>query len=451
MGLWRLAGEKKYPGPSFDTWQQDKPVRLLSLQSGQLSREIDLTPDGRNGIFTFCSLPEQAETGVFLQNGKVVGWTFGDTLKGAYMWTMGPDTDLENEITVEDFYNQTFAGGREDYISRALELRDTASPLVQLQMFTEGYWFPKKLTPDNTPAYLRPEKVIPYIVQLVKYILEQESYSEIAMLADENILQELKNPDLLIYVAKATQQIYGTEAAVNFLEGPGGYIRQAIADDTTDLDRFHLDLYRQWLNTIMETGDSAKGWQVFNRARNIFRESPVLNLLGVELALDGGDWETAESLLYERKFPPELKERMTLLANRISTMKGRENQIVINFTPGSTEIPATATVNDEIDQDFLVDTGASFVTIPYSTIEFLGLENLMSEEQKEVKTAGGSIYANVVTLDTIKLQGWTEKNIQALVIDLPDRPGIGLLGLNFIHRFRMDLQPDEGVLILEPQ
>ena len=68
-----------------------------------------------------------------------------------------------------------------------------------------------------------------------------------------------------------------------------------------------------------------------------------------------------------------------------------------------------------------------------------------------MQTAGGPVYANVVNLASIELQGWVVKDIQALVIDLSNRPGMGLLGLNFLNRFKMNLQADNGTLTLEPQ
>ena len=110
--------------------------------------------------------------------------------------------------------------------------------------------------------------------------------------------------------------------------------------------------------------------------------------MGVELALADKDWASAESLLYQKKYPLAFREKKMLLATRISNLKGKENQIVINFPPGLKEIPATATVNDNIDHDFLIDTGSSFVTIPYSTVESLELEDELSDRQQEVQTAG---------------------------------------------------------------
>lgn len=451
VGLWRLANEKKFPGPSFDKWQQDKPVRLLLFQSGKLSDEITLNTEGQEGLFAFSSLPKPMGPGIFLQNGRVVGWSFGETLQGAYMWTMTSDPGTPNTTSVLDFYNETFAGSREDYFARALAAAKNVSLQVQLQMFTEGFWFPTQLSPLDTPDYLRSEAVYPYIVNLVDYMMAQQRYNDIAALAEEPLLKELKNSALLINVTRAIKKVYGVEPAVNFIEGPGAEIQQSIKGATPHVDRLHAYLYFTWISDLLDNGDTIKGWQIFNRAGNRVKDSVEIHLLGVELALADQDWATAESLLYQKKYSPSFREKVVLLANRISKLKGVENKIVINFQPGSKEIPATATLNTALNHDFLIDTGASYVTIPYATIESLGLENDLSERQQRVQTAGGTVYANAVTLASIELQGWTVKNVQALVLDLPDRPGMGLLGLNFLEKFRVDLQSDEGILTLEPQ
>lgn len=451
VGMWQLQDAESFSAPAFATWQSDMPVRLQLFATGRLTDEMLLKSERTEGIFSYCPLPDPTGPGVFLQNGRVVGWCFGEMLEGAYMWTLSSDDDIQHDITVEDFYNVTFAGGREDFFARALAIRSDTPPQVLLQMFTEAFWYPPKLSAADTPRFLRPQTLYPYIVQLVAYIMNQELFNDIALLADEPLFREIRSQKLLMNVAVAIQKIYGFEAAVNFIEGPGADIVQS--DDKADphLEKLHADLYATWLTSLLENGDTLRGWQVFNRARDRFRESLEIHLLGVELALAEGDWSEAETLLYQKKYPLAFRERMMLLANRISSIKGKENQIIITFQPGSQEIPVTATINALLDQDFLIDTGSSYVTIPTSTVQALGLEYQVSERQQEVQTAGGTVYANVVFLPAIELQGWVVNDVRALVLDLPNRPGVGLLGLNFLDRFRMDLQTDNGTLILEPQ
>jgi clan AA aspartic protease (TIGR02281 family) len=139
------------------------------------------------------------------------------------------------------------------------------------------------------------------------------------------------------------------------------------------------------------------------------------------------------------------------LQSQISELKSREGKIVINFTPGSRQIPLTAVLNRSSNQKFIVDTGASMVTIPSSTARALGLVVDGRSPVRKVFTAGGVAYAPEITLDSITVEGWEVDNVKALVLDIPNQPEWGLLGLNYLQRFRMDMNTPEGVLLLEPR
>ena len=89
------------------------------------------------------------------------------------------------------------------------------------------------------------------------------------------------------------------------------------------------------------------------------------------------------------------------------------------------------------------------VTIPSSTARELGLP--IPNPKRKVFTAGGVQYAPEVTLSSITIEGWEVRNVRALVLDIPNQPDWGLLGLNYLQRFRMDMNTEEGVLLLEPR
>ena len=74
-----------------------------------------------------------------------------------------------------------------------------------------------------------------------------------------------------------------------------------------------------------------------------------------------------------------------------------------------------------------------------------------SNPLRRVYTAGGVKYAPEVTLSSITVEGWEENDLKALVLDLPNQSEWGLLGMNYLRRFRMDVNTDNGVLLLEPR
>ena len=91
------------------------------------------------------------------------------------------------------------------------------------------------------------------------------------------------------------------------------------------------------------------------------------------------------------------------------------------------------------------------VTIPRSTAEYLGLAVDERNPMRRVVTAGGIKYAPEVTLYSITIGGWEVNDVRALVLDIPGQPDLGLLGLNYLENFQMDMNQDQGVLLLEPR
>jgi clan AA aspartic protease (TIGR02281 family) len=90
-------------------------------------------------------------------------------------------------------------------------------------------------------------------------------------------------------------------------------------------------------------------------------------------------------------------------------------------------------------------------TIPHSTAEYLGLATDGRNPMRKVFTAGGVRYAPEVTLFSITIGGWEVTDIKALVLDIPNQPDLGLLGLNYLQGFRMDMSTERGTLLLEPR
>ncbi|MGD8492391.1 MAG: retropepsin-like aspartic protease, partial [Desulfobacterales bacterium] len=221
--------------------------------------------------------------------------------------------------------------------------------------------------------------------------------------------------------------------------------------DKTRLNELQSGLYQSWLNDLLEGGDAQEGWQVYARGSQQLPDDLDIYLFGVKFALAEGDWETAEQLLAAREYPPAMGSEVRGLQSVIAELKGQASMIVIRFVPGTRQIPVTASLNQDIAQDFIVDTGASMVTIPFTTVRALGIVISVRNPRRKVYTASGELFAPEIVLDSITLEGYEVNNVKALVMELPNQPNVGLLGLNYLRRFRMDLNTDEGMLMLAPK
>jgi clan AA aspartic protease (TIGR02281 family) len=288
---------------------------------------------------------------------------------------------------------------------------------------------------------------------IVAALLRRGNERTIIAMLDTQVLKSIGDIQLVMDVAVAIKAVYGYEAAIGEIEDSGLSIIRRQGGSVPAFSKLHAELYQEWLESLISAGLVDRGLQTYDSARAYFPDDPSIHLLGVELHILNGDWEQAERLLYMRDYPPSLQDRFSLLALRISEMKGEEEQIVIRFPDRSSRIIVTAVMNGTSYQDFLVDTGASMVTIPSSTAETLGLETVEGYHgrSRSVSTAGGVVTAREVIINALEIDGWTEYDVRALVIDMPDQPRLGLLGLNYLGRFQVDLKPDEGTLKLIPR
>jgi clan AA aspartic protease (TIGR02281 family) len=109
-----------------------------------------------------------------------------------------------------------------------------------------------------------------------------------------------------------------------------------------------------------------------------------------------------------------------------------------------------ATLNGKTSAKFVVDTGASYTMISSAVAKELNIN--LSENQRTMpfQTANGLIQAPLTKLDSVAVGGMEIKNLTAAVHDaVPDPNVSGLLGLNFLSNFKMDIDTQKGRLNLE--
>ncbi|MGD8883683.1 MAG: retropepsin-like aspartic protease [Desulfobacterales bacterium] len=452
ISLWRIREDLSIESPELYPWSADKPLMWLALGSEDPPEPIEIGAIVRQGNFYKGSIPDSiSDPGVFIQADRVVGWTFADFFEGAFLWAGDESKNLKAEIRVDDYYRLTFANSREEEFALALTMADDYSDLDRLEAFTQAFRFNPKLSVKETPAHLQPDVIVSQLRSLIARAVQDGFAVQVANYFDAEILSQADDVSLMSDVVILTAESYGFEEAVNLTENVIVNWQPKKNQDKAQLTKLHSDLYQNWLNDLLESGDIQDAWKVYERGGQQLPDDLNIHLFGVKLALAENDWAMAESLLSAKNYPPALKVQVTSLQSQISELKGLEGKIIIRFVPGARQIPVTASLNQGTSQDFIVDTGASMMTIPFSTAADLGIIITVRNPRRTVYTAGGVIYAPEVILDAVTLEGFETYNVKALVLDLPNQPGMGLLGLNYLRRFKMDLNTDEGFLSLTPK
>jgi clan AA aspartic protease (TIGR02281 family) len=452
MGLWQLEEGRSFDGPDLHPWNESLPLKWLSIISGEPKRPAKITSYSYEGLFIRCVLDQSfQEPGLLFQGDRIVGWTFGPWHEDGYLWN-GPNLeDLVYHIRVDHFYNMTFAYGREEQLSRALAMGSGVLATERLKTFAEAFRLRPELTQDYTPAILRPERIMGQIRQLTQRLVKDGFSEDVVKILDEEVLREASDIHLTMLAIQARAEARGYESAIGFAEEIRGEMKDDGGETFSKFERLHQWLYLQWVGEFLKRGEIERGRQAFRRGTRYLKDDARWNLFGVELALAERNWEEAQRLLNAGSYPEEFTDRVRVLRLRASELKEEAGKIVIRFRPGSKFIPVRARLNDAFQQDFLIDTGASLVTIPTSTVTALGIVIDDSNPRRKVSTAGGVRIAPEVVLSSVEMGGWTVDNVEAWVLDIPEQPGLGLLGLSYLRRFHVELDDKNGVLLLKPR
>ena len=98
----------------------------------------------------------------------------------------------------------------------------------------------------------------------------------------------------------------------------------------------------------------------------------------------------------------------------------------------------------------VLDTGASFTTIPWHLAQALGYQPAISKEWATITTADGLINAPLIDIDVVDVFGMEAYHITTMVHDLPETSRVdGLLGLSYLKHFKLTLDFKQGILELE--
>ncbi|MBC8414596.1 MAG: retropepsin-like domain-containing protein [Nitrospira sp.] len=451
VGLWHTDEALENDAPALlAAWQPEQDMSWMSLETDEHYEGIRLTQGVIAGYFIKTSMPDNiGGAGVFMQGSNIVGWSFDKHSDKAWMWAFTSGEKLQNNTNIKHFYDQTFANGREEKIARARAMHDSHNTLQQLSAFIEAFRLQPRLSPQETPPHMLPEAAVTHMRELLSDALKQGGSERVAAMFDRHMLQEIGDLKLFMLLVPAIAETRGYEAAIAEIQDIGYTIKSHIDSDLNKLQDMHLTLYKALVGELVAEQYISAGERVYEASQEYFEGDPYLHLLSVELALLHNDWQEAERLLYSRDYPSALQDRFEILAKRISEMKSRDGKIMITFNPGAARIPVTASINQAVDQNFIVDTGATLMTIPSLLAESLAMQIL--HDNRRISTASGTEIVREVLIESIEINGWTEYDVRAYVLDIPDRPGLGLLGLNYLKRFEMDLRPEQGVLLLSPR
>ncbi len=169
-------------------------------------------------------------------------------------------------------------------------------------------------------------------------------------------------------------------------------------------------------------------------------------------------WEDKNGVVHFTDNPHNIPDQFKDKTTRIKSLAPSKPPETPLF-PQRTSVPltgkgATAVVrvvlNGREQVNFIVDTGASYTVISRSTARKLGIDLRKEHQKVRLQTANGMIDAPLVSLESVEVGGMRVNKLKAAVHDFSkDRAVSGLLGLNFLSHFRLDIDTQKGILVLE--
>jgi len=98
----------------------------------------------------------------------------------------------------------------------------------------------------------------------------------------------------------------------------------------------------------------------------------------------------------------------------------------------------------------IVDTGSTFVAIPFEIAETLGYDLHKVNERAQVSTPNGLLTVPVITLDEVNVMGKSVAQVKAAVVPFPEEAKVTcLLGLSFLRNFVFSVDYSTGTFKLE--
>ncbi len=434
--------------PELAPYDGSTVLEWRPLSGGRTSFAIETGPLRSAGSFkTFGLFSQIAAPGVLIQEGRLVGWTFGLGMARGYLWAPSDGAGPKPVLSVADLSAKLRSGSREAAFAQALVMSDDISEGRKLAALAAGFRSAALLSPDDLPLDLKPAAVAARMTSLAASLVRQGQADEVARALDPDVLAAAADIPLIKAAAGAYSDARGFDAAHRLLADLRRDPVVQISPALRELDAVEVELAKASLHKILNERGYG-GLEIFDEAGRLAPEDLELHLLGVEVAVLEKKWVRAEQLLRDKQYPTAQSDKARTLERLIDEGRRDEDSVTIRFNPGDKLIPVYAYLNRKFRQKFFIDTGATTTIIPTAAAAALEIRIDNTTPVVGFQGVAGSDLAFQVPIDSIEIEGLTVLDVRVLVYDLGDDENAGLLGNDVLQHFQVDLDSIKGVLKL---
>lgn len=435
--------------PELAPFDETESLVWRPLSGERTSYLVETGPLRRAGPFlTFALFGEIEAPGALVQEGAVVGWTFGYGVGLGYLWSptdgAGPKPVLATSDLVPSVRG---AAPREAALVEALSLAGEVGEFRRLEALATGFRAGSLLAPEDLPSALKPSAVAVRMAGLAEAAVKRGLAAEVARLLDPATLAAVSDLNLLKAAAQAANEARGFDAVHRLLADvrrePA--IRGAIA--AREIEALEVEMAKSSLRRILDERGYG-GRDIFDQSSRLAPDDLDLHFLGVEVAVLDRDFVRAADLLDSRRYPESASDKARTLARVVEEGLRDQEAVTIRFHPGDKLIPVDAVLNGTYRQKFFIDTGATTTIIPSAAVAALGIRIDNSTPVVGFQGVAGGDMAYQVPLESIDIEGQKVFDVRVIVYDLGDDENAGLLGNDVLRHFQVDLDVVKGVLKL---
>jgi clan AA aspartic protease (TIGR02281 family) len=158
-----------------------------------------------------------------------------------------------------------------------------------------------------------------------------------------------------------------------------------------------------------------------------------------------------ELSLMRNKFAEE-KQRAAALSRQESPRRD-DTPGSINLIEQDGHVFVDSVINGKLRQRLIIDTGATFIVLPYKAVEELHLDVGKASKLAQLQLADGRrINAAFVVLDNVKVGQAEVNNVEAVILPQQVQDSgtyNGILGMSFLKRFNFKVDYIRRKLVLE--
>lgn len=118
-------------------------------------------------------------------------------------------------------------------------------------------------------------------------------------------------------------------------------------------------------------------------------------------------------------------------------------------TDGSQTFYVAATINGKHTKEFVIDSGASVVCLPFAMAREMGIDPSSADRRVQLRIADGSVIeATVVKLDEVRVGKFAVENVEAVVLPPEAVAAPALLGMSYLGKFSFKIEADAQKLTM---